>query len=108
MGDFNYGEINWECDTIKGNRGGKTDIRDIGTQGQGQFFLEKTKDCYHFQHITKDTRVRGSQKPSLLDLVLTNEKNMVKDVEHFSLLGKSDHSIIAFKYITYIKKEHKK
>ena len=29
---------------------------------------------------------------------------MVKDVEHFSPLGKSDHSIIAFKYI----KEHKK
>ena len=33
-GDFNYGEINWECDTIKGNRGSITDIRDIGTQDQ--------------------------------------------------------------------------
>ena len=34
MGNFNYGEINWECDlcdTIKGTRGSKTDIRDIGT-----------------------------------------------------------------------------
>ena len=50
MGDFNYGEINWECDTIKGNRGSKTDIRDIGTQAQGQFFLETTKDRYLFQH----------------------------------------------------------
>ena len=95
MGDFNYGEINWECDTIIGNRGSKTDIRDIGTQAQGQNFLETTEDCYYlFQHITKDTY--GSQKPSLLDLVLANEKNMVKDVEHLSPLGKSDHSIIAF------------
>ena len=57
--------------------------------------------------MAKDTRVRGLQKHSLLDLVLMNEENMVKDVEHLSPLGKSDNSIIAFKYITYIKKEHK-
>ena len=53
-GDFNYGVINWECDTKKGSRGSKTDIRNIGTQTQGHNFLKTTKDGYLFQHIKKD------------------------------------------------------
>ena len=53
MGDFNYGVINWECDTRKGSRGSKTDIRNIGTQTQGHNFLKTTKDGYLFQHIKK-------------------------------------------------------
>ena len=49
-----------------------------------------------FQHITEPTRQRGSDKPSTLDLILTNEANMISDIKIDSPIGASDHSFISF------------
>ena len=46
----------------------------------------------------ENTRGRGDNIPSLLDLVLCYENGLVKDIEYQSPLGKSDHCIIKFSY----------
>ena len=66
MGDFNMKEINWEQ--------GDTSVSEdhIAT-----LFLENIRDCYLFQHVHEPTRYRHDNTPSILDLVLTNEEDMV-------------------------------
>lgn len=40
-------------------------------------FIDTIRDCYLFQHIEEATRRRGSDKPSVLDLIFSNEEGMV-------------------------------
>ena len=39
------------------------------------------RDCYWYLHVNEPTRGRGSNKPSVLDLVLSNEEGMVDSVD---------------------------
>ena len=39
-------------------------------------FLEMVRDTYLFQYVNNETRFRGDDQPSLLDLIFTNEENM--------------------------------
>ena len=55
-----------------------------------------------YQHVTQHTRIRGSDKPSLLDLILTNEEGMVSDVQYHAPLGASDHCVISFNFHCYV------
>ena len=88
VGDFNYPGIDWqECVSLD-REGSDSDQ-----------FTECLKDCYLTQHIDKPTRFRGSQKPSLLDLILTNEDNVICDIQHLAPVGNSDHCTLTFKYI---------
>ena len=65
-------------------------------------FIEAVRDCYFFQHISKPTRSRGTDTPSVLDLLFTDEEMNVFDIQHHSPLGKSDHSVILFEYHCYL------
>ena len=58
-------------------------------------FLACLRNNYLTQHVTAPTRARGSQKPSLLDLVITNE-DFVDTIQNLSPLAKSDHSVLYF------------
>ena len=62
-GDFNYPEIDWECDYVK-NEVLKP-------------FIVILQEC-HLRHVCNPTCYRDGQKPSLLDLILTTEEGMVK------------------------------
>lgn len=64
-------------------------------------FIKCIRDCYLFQHVNKPTRGRFNQDPHVLDLILTNEDGMVTDIEHYSSLGKRDHSILKFNFNCY-------
>ena len=93
MGDFNYKDIKWN--------------QNLSTPGLSEsseefLFVENLRDCYLYQHITKPTRTRQGQEPSILDLVLSNEEGMIQDIEYLSPLGKSDHLVISFNLICYI------
>ena len=48
-------------------------------------------------------RVRGEDTPNLLDLIITNEKNMIDSIEYQSPLGKSDHSVLVFNFVCHTK-----
>lgn len=44
------------------------------------------------------TRFRGNQKPSLLDQVLTNEENVVNNIQYLAPVGSSDHCTLVVTY----------
>ena len=56
-----------------------------------------------FQHVKDPTRYRDQNTPSILDLILTNEENMISQMNYKPGLGKSDHLILEFNYNCYIK-----
>ena len=61
-----------------------------------------------YQHIDRPTRGRGSDNPSLLDLVFTMEEGNVVRMEHHSPYGKSDHSVLIFQFRCYCQQEARK
>ncbi len=48
------------------------------------------------------TRFRGNDIPSTLDLIFTNEENMVDNLEYSPGIGSSDHLVISFRFLCYI------
>ena len=80
IGDFNYANINWDTWETKGSC-------------SSQILLKSLRDNYLIQHIKSPTRIRGSNIPHILDLVITND-SFIENIEHLSPLGKSDHEIL--------------
>ena len=90
-GDFNYPNINW---------------RDWSTPGDNPYneeflFVEEIRAAYLYQHVEEATRGRGTNEPHILDLIITNEENMIDGIEANSPLGKSDHSVLEYTYSCY-------
>ena len=61
--------------------------------------LEITQDFLLTQHIQSSTRVRGTDKPSLLDLLFTRQENQIENIEYKPPMGKSDHVVIKWNFI---------
>jgi len=88
-GDFNYKDIDWslkECRT---------------TDHSSTTFIECVNDSYLYQHVNEPTRYREGNNPSLLDLVMTNESNMIDTIDYLHPLGKSDHIMLNFTFNCY-------
>ena len=92
-GDFNLREINWD-----------TEMSNVNENHLDTEFLEGVKNNFLFQHVKQATRMRDKQQDSILDLILTNEENMIDNMKYLPPLGKSDHVTIQFSLITYIKR----
>jgi hypothetical protein len=91
MGDLNLPGIDWDSGVIQG-----------GTGTINYKFVELLRDCYLHQHITEPTRGRWTDKPSTLDLLCSNEEGMVSDIIIDAPIGKSDHSVVSFRFNAYI------
>ena len=94
MGDFNLKEIDWENSTTI-----------TGPEHIASKFLEKTRDLFLYQQVTKPTRMRSNQTPTLLDLVMTNEEGMIDSINYLPPLwskdAESDHLVLEFEFICY-------
>ena len=90
MGDFNLPKIDWETWETD-----STNLNDLENK-----YLEAIQDSFLYQYITKPTRNRINNNPSILDLVLTNKQGMVSEVE--IIRCKSDHSWITFWFNCYV------
>ncbi|XP_033731479.1 uncharacterized protein LOC117321118 [Pecten maximus] len=90
VGDFNYKEIDWE-----------KQMSSTGPNHPSTKFLETIRDKLLSQHVISPTRYRENQTPSTLDLIFTNDEEMVQDITYGSGLGKSDHITLSFKLICY-------
>ena len=88
VGDMNFPDINWRHPHQT-------------PPGDGAKFLETAEDLFLFQHVSEVTRCRGDNIPSLLDVVLTNEEDMVSKIEHLAPLGASDHQTLLFQCNCY-------
>lgn len=71
MGDINYPDIDWEAWNTKSDN----------IESDEYTFLQSIQDNFLYQHVTKPTRWRGSDTPNVLDLILTNEENMISDLD---------------------------
>ena len=91
LGDFNYGDINWNTGISQGPE-----------DGFAQKTADKIRDNYWSQKVTEPTRRRGQDTPHLLDLVIVNEENMIEQINHLSPLGSSDHCTLEFEYQCYV------
>jgi hypothetical protein len=86
VGDFNFKNINWtNCTEIGGSN----------SNSSARKFLDCLKQNYLTQHVLEPTRARGSQTPSLLDLIISNDE-FIDNIDNLSPLGKSDHSVLCF------------
>ena len=74
-GDFNFPHIDWSLIT--------------GDNSHTQAFVETIQDMFLYQHVYKPTRYRPNATPHILDLILTNEENMVNDLQYLPGLGSS-------------------
>ena len=55
------------------------------------------------QYVTDPTRDRGSNNPNVLDLILSYDEDIIRDVENISPLGRRDHCILTFEILCTIK-----
>ena len=86
VGDFNYPEILWETESTR-----------TQPDHDAAVFLDTCKDAYLIQHQSENTRYRHNQKPSLIDLVLSNKEELVENIDTCAGLGKSDHCTLIIK-----------
>ena len=71
LGDYNYPNINWEyCNTPKVN------------ESPEYKFLQCLRDKSLVQHVMSPTRGRLGNTANILDLLITNELGMVKEIVH--------------------------
>ena len=85
-GDFNLHALD---EPASPNQSFKAELQDIIT----------TYPLYN--HVFSPTRFRSGNKPSLLDLVFTNEELMIDGLIVDTPLGRSDHAILRFNYFCY-------
>jgi hypothetical protein len=82
VGDFNLPRINWDTWTTPGSADSK------------EFkFIEALRNNFLTQLVRQPTRFRGNEKPSLLDLIITNKEEVVRRITFQSGIGKSDHCL---------------
>ena len=83
-GDFNFPNINWDTWAA--------------SDFHSSNFMDVITGTYWTQHVKTATRQRGSNVPSLLDLIFTNEEDMIDTIDYNSPLGKSDHCVLSFQF----------
>ena len=86
IGDFNLPGISW--DNVCAHSENSLEFK----------FINCTLDCFLTQHVSVVTRGRGTARPSILDLVLTNQEEAVEEIILEAPLGSSDHSVLHVKY----------
>ena len=81
-GDFNLPSINWSTNSASGSFPNN--------------FLDCVNNNSFEQLIQEPTRFREDQNPSLLDLILVSDPDMISNINVGAPFGKSDHSVINF------------
>ena len=82
VGDFNLPNIDWELESAVNN--------------YDCAFVELLEDLGLQQLVNVPTRYREGQIPSLLDLLITSDENIVPNISYASPFGKSDHITVEF------------
>ena len=91
VGDFNFKEIDWRL--------GKSASPE---QHYTHKFVQTTQNCFLTQHVLSPTHFMPNKEPSLLDLVLSSEEDMILDLSHCPPLGNSHHECLTFRVRCYV------
>ncbi|ESO11750.1 hypothetical protein HELRODRAFT_166778 [Helobdella robusta] len=84
-GDFNYPRIDWGTLSINSE-----------SKSIEKIFVNLVKDLFLHQVVQEPTRFRSLQANHILDLILVEELDEIKNLVHLPPLGKSDHCILCF------------
>jgi len=87
MGDFILPTIDW------------TSWSAPGEDSPAGSLLEVLDDAFLFQYVTSHTRLYEGLTPSTLDLIITNEDNVIDTLITCDPLGRSDHLVLEFEYV---------
>jgi len=88
MSDFNYPEINFEH---------YEDSASVDSSPAK--FFDKTQDMFLIQNVFQPTRMRENQAPSILDLVFTDEENLIDDIKYQAQIGLIDHVCLVWSLV---------
>ena len=87
-GDFNFRKIDWNNHLV---------LTESDTSIE-QMFYDETQSSFLHQHVTENTRQRGTDEPSMLDLVFSKNEFEIEEINYLAPIGKSDHSVLMFDY----------
>ncbi|KAJ3662573.1 hypothetical protein Zmor_006915 [Zophobas morio] len=82
FGDFNFPNISWQ------------NVQSQTNDDSTAQFIDMLHETNLTQLVAAPTRFRVGQEPSLLDLVLTNDPNLLGEIRHCAPIGISDHCVI--------------
>ena len=71
-GDFNKPDIDWS-----------DNLSPEDPDCKATDFLESVRDSFLCQHVKEPTHNRSNQRPNTLDLLFTDEEDMVTDVKRY-------------------------
>ena len=84
-GDFNFRDIKWpDCTTTKNEDSAE------------YLFIETIRDCFLQQHVYEPTRSRGTNTPSTIDPIFTDNEVEIKNLKYCAPLGKSFHTPVDY------------
>jgi hypothetical protein len=85
VGDLNHPEIGWP--------GPKCNCKETHPAA---VFTNIVRETFMTQHVDQPTHYRGSQAANTLDLILTDDEDLVDNIEYEAPIGKSHHSVLRF------------
>lgn len=83
MGDFNMPDLRWP-----------SFLDSPHISESSQILSDFLINSHVTQLVTEPTRFRLYQQPSILDLIMTSDRNLLGDLEYLPPLGKSDHVVL--------------
>ena len=89
-GDVNFPQIDWVSGFSHAPDGHHTHL-----------FTDCLNECGLTQHVTTETRFRDGVRPSSLDIILSNEEGLVKNIVYHPPIGNSDHVVIRFSAVCH-------
>ena len=87
LGDFNFPTINWDS----------LSTSHLSSQCASEF-LAATKDSFLFQYTQSATHTRPNQKPTLTDLIFSQDDQTITNMTTSAPVGKSHHKVLRFHY----------
>ena len=90
IGDFNFPEIDWSLQISNASR-----------NHPSHDFISCYKDSFLYQHVTQPTHYRAQQNANILDVIMTNQNDMVDSLQYREPIGKSHHVVLDWTFNCY-------
>ena len=87
LGDFNFPTINWDS----------LSTPHLSNHCASEF-LAATQDAFLFQYVQSPTHTRPNQKPTLIDLIFSQDDQTITNMTTSAPLGKSHQKVLRFPY----------
>ena len=87
LGDFNFPTINWDS----------LSTPHLSNHCASEF-LAATQDAFLFQYVQSPTHTRPNQKPTLIDLIFSQDDQTITNMTTSAPIGKSHHKVLRFYY----------